>query len=614
MATASTLADRATPSRAAGVAKKSQNKPPPKETVIARSVDSKVKTKPVAKKSVVSIARKTAATKTALKQAPPKKQPANKEARPPAKNAPSKKFKTVKAQPLGIAMTKNLADLLYRARAERLSSEVALSDIVIVAADDSLAADSLEMQTVAALNLGQFAAMVADGEPGPKPEIKIVRQLGAGMAMRANETALRLVRRSSPGLRMFASAYLYPQYLRSLGEELSDHTLAVTAGTSVQKVVVRIQDALGNPVADVSVRAMVDWLGTNVAAVSDAQGMAQLAIPMTHPRVELLMVEPDHTHWSQFAKGFVVAIAPQEVGFTLQPLVPDDFALMPAYAAHDPLAGTGVRVGVIDSGVGPHADLAVAGGGCFVTGEPLTDFLDNGIGHGTHVAGIIAAKQGANGLYGVAPGCTLMAYRVCPKTGLRGRAQSIDVAAALEQAITDQCDLVNISLGSLQAMPELPSLLEKARNAGMVVFASTGNDGQEVLRYPARYSHTLAVGALGRDSSFPLNSPEKHQSSQIRVNNEFVARFSNYGVGTDFIGLGVAVLSTYPNDRYAMMSGTSMATPFTTGMAARLLSRTPVLLMMDRGPARVDAIIAMLAQATRKPGWPGNYDGFGVLK
>lgn len=360
-------------------------------------------------------------------------------------------------------------------------------------------------------------------------------------------------------------------------------------------------------------RAMLDWFGTHVSARADAAGVATLEVPVTFPRIELVMAEPHHTHWSQYAKGFDRSTAPSTLDMTLLPLLPDGFQLVQKYAPHDLQAGEGVTVGVIDSGVGPHVDLTVVGGTCLVTGENPDDFADNGIGHGTHVAGIIAGKLGPSGLCGVAPACRLMSYRVCPRTGNRERAESVDLAAAIEQAIIDQCDLVNISLGSLQAMPELPEVLDKARNAGIVVFAATGNDGQGVLRYPARYSHTLSVGALGQDGTFPANTPETFNVGTVRSGSEFIATFSNHGTGTDFIGVGVGVLSTYPGDKYAMMSGTSMATPYITGMAARLLSQAPKLLNMKRGPARVDAIVTMLCQSARVPGWPGAYGAFGVL-
>jgi subtilisin len=169
-------------------------------------------------------------------------------------------------------------------------------------------------------------------------------------------------------------------------------------------------------------------------------------------------------------------------------------------------------------------------------------------------------------------------------------------------------------MGSLEPMPEMPDILQKARDAGVVVFAATGNDGQPLLRYPARYSHTLAVGALGRDGTFPADCPESFQESEIRRKKEFVAEFSNYGLSTDFIGPGVAVLSTFPGEKYAMMSGTSMATPYSSGMAARLLSGNSKLLNMPDGPEKADAIVKMLSQTAQKVGWSAEYEGFGVLK
>lgn len=531
----------------------------------------------------------------------------------PAKGQRPTRVQWAQAQPLSVSEQGKLAELTYRMRKERIDREETLSDVVIVRADDDLAADSPEVQTVAALSQGNLSLMLAAAEPGKAPKIDIVRRLGAGMAMRANDVALSMVRRSSPGLRMFSATYLYVQHVRPLGAEFETQALTVGAAAQVTKLAVQLQDPAGKPIADVKVTGLLDFLGTNVSVRTDATGVATLEVPVSFPRIELIMAEPDHSHWSQFAKGFDRASAPATLGLTLTPLLVDGFHLMANYAAHDPVAGQSVTVGVIDSGVGPHVDLTVVGGMCVVTGDDATDFADNGIGHGTHVAGIIAARQSAGGLYGVAPACKLMSYRVCPKNGNKERAESVDVAAAIEQAIIDGCDMVNISLGSLQAMPELAAVLEKARNAGMVVFAATGNDGQGLLRYPARYSQTMSVGALGRDATFPTNTPETFNVGTVRSGSEFVATFSNHGVGTDFIGVGVAVLSTYPNDRYAMMSGTSMATPFITGMTARLLSRSPNLLNMARGPARVDAIIAMSCQSARIPSWAGEFGSLGVL-
>jgi len=506
--------------------------------------------------------------------------------------------------------------LLQELRLRRMAVEPKFSDDVIVWASKSAVPGGTELATLGAINLGNAEEALGQGVQGRgAPRMNLVKQLDGVSVMKANSSALLAMRRNTPGLRIAPAAWAYLQYIRPLGDELEASAIQVAAGAKVKRFELRLADSLGKPVPGVRVKALVDWDGAHVPAVTNSQGIASLGIPVLYPRVEMILVEPEHTHWSVFVKGFDRVAAPKRLNVQTTALAPDAFQLLANYAPYDPQAGAGVTVGVIDSGVGPHADIAVAGGGCFVTGDDAADFLDNGIGHGTHVAGIIAGKMAADtGIYGLAPACRLLAYRVCPKTGERGRAKSSDIASALERAIGDGCHIVNISMGSLEPMPEMPDILEKARNAGIAVFAATGNDGQSLLRYPARYSHTLAVGALGRDGTFPPDCPESFQESEIRRKKEFVAEFSNYGLSTDFIGPGVAVLSAFPGDRYAMMSGTSMATPFTSGMAARLLSGNQNLLNMPRGPEKADAIVKMLSQAARKVGWSTEYEGFGVLK
>lgn len=525
------------------------------------------------------------------------------------------------AEPASVELAGNLRQLQARLQLLRFQREASLSPDTVVLRPGAGAADnSLEVATVSAIREGDLSRLKPAVE-GPRTapreaRIDVLRTLDGSLAVKARPADINAIRRTSPGLTIFPATYAYPQRILPLGEELAGAEIQVQPGTKVKKFAVRVQDEAGQPVAGVTVRVLVDWDGAHMSATSDAQGLAQFGLPVVYPEVAVIMVEPEHTYWPLYLNGFQRAHAPKTATATMRRLLPDAFKLFEQYAPYDENAGQGVIVGVIDSGVGPHADLTVADGACFVTGEKSTDYQDNGIGHGTHVAGIIAAKRSDGGTYGVAPAVRLLSYRVCPKTGNKGRASSIDIAAAIEKAIADGCDLINISLGSVEAMPEIPEMLEKARSAGVVIFAATGNDSQPLLRYPARYSLALAVGALGRDKAFPDDCPASTSESEVRVKSEWVAEFSNYGVGTDFIGPGVAVLSTFPGSRYAMMSGTSMATPFTTGMAARLLSARPDLLTMPKGApdgqARFNAIVSMLQENTRKLGWPDVY-GSGVL-
>ncbi len=507
--------------------------------------------------------------------------------------------------------------LLQQLRLRRVAVEPKFSDDVIVWLSRSAVAGGAEMAALSAINLGNAAEALGQRVEGRGiPRMKLIKQLDDVSVMQANSSALLAMRRNTPGLRVAPAAWAYLQYIRPLSDELDSSAIQVAPGAKVKSFELHLADPQGKPVPGVRVKALVDWDGAHVPAVTDSKGIASLGIPVLYPRVEMILVEPEHTHWSVFIKAIrpgrgteAIERAGHAAGARQLPAAGES-------TRHTTLRhGAGVTVGVIDSGVGPHADIAVAGGGCFVTGENAADFLDNGIGHGTHVAGIIAGKKAAaTGIYGLAPACRLLAYRVCPKTGERGRAKSTDIASALERAISDGCNIVNISMGSLEPMPEMPDILQKARDAGVVVFAATGNDGQPLLRYPARYSHTLAVGALGRDGTFPADCPESFQESEIRRKKEFVAEFSNYGLSTDFIGPGVAVLSTFPGEKYAMMSGTSMATPYSSGMAARLLSGNSKLLNMPDGPEKADAIVKMLSQTAQKVGWPAEYEGFGVLK
>ncbi|MDQ0208895.1 S8 family peptidase [Alkalicoccobacillus murimartini] len=211
--------------------------------------------------------------------------------------------------------------------------------------------------------------------------------------------------------------------------------------------------------------------------------------------------------------------------------------------------GSGVRVAVLDTGISAHSDLNIAGGRSFVPGEPT---IADGNGHGTHVAGTIAALNNSIGVVGVAPNAQIYGVKVL---GANGRGSISSIAQGLEWAGANNMHVANLSLGSDAPSLTLEQAVNYATSRGVLVIAATGNNGSGSVGYPARYANAMAVGATDQN------------------NNR--ANFSQYGAGIDIVAPGVGVQSTYPGNRYVSLNGTSMATPHVAGAAALVKQRYP---------------------------------------
>lgn len=229
------------------------------------------------------------------------------------------------------------------------------------------------------------------------------------------------------------------------------------------------------------------------------------------------------------------------------------------------LRGEGALVAVIDTGIDyTHPALGggfgpghkVEGGRDFVNGDD--DPMDDS-GHGTHVAGIIAADGG--GLLGVAPDAHLLAYKVLDQTG--GGLDSA-VLAAVESAVEDGAHIVNMSLGR-QAVPDDPVVraVETASAAGVLFCVAAGNTGRFLdIGSPANAPSALTVGAADQNGE--------------------IARFSSKGplvpsgaIKPEVAAPGVAIVSAAPGGGTRTASGTSMAAPHVAGVAALLRSIHP---------------------------------------
>jgi len=217
--------------------------------------------------------------------------------------------------------------------------------------------------------------------------------------------------------------------------------------------------------------------------------------------------------------------------------------------------GQGVKVAVIDSGIDTeHEDLAVAGGASFVD---YTTSYDDDNGHGTHVAGIIGARNNEVGTVGVAPDASLYALKVLDGSG---RGYLSDVLAAIDWAVDNHMDMINLSLATPVDSPALHNAVDQAYASGVLVVAAAGNSGSadgagDTLQYPAQYSSVISVGSV--DAA--------HQRAST----------SSTGSGLEVVAPGVGIQSTYLNNSYATLSGTSMAAPFVAGELALLKQRNP---------------------------------------
>ncbi len=381
-------------------------------------------------------------------------------------------------------------------------------------------------------------------------------------------------------------------------------------------VTVRLDTPDRAPLADARVTVMLDEArGIGVDGITDRRGRVRLQLSRKLTRAEAVYVEPLHGGWPLALTQVEVAPA----GLTVEVPAIDararDVRTM-VYGKAAAGAGKGVKVGVVDTGVGPHEALAVAGGRNTTENESPRRLRDE-VGHGSHVAGVIAAAASAPGARrGEAPAVQLYAYRIFESGD--DYASTFAISAAIKQAAVDGCDLINLSIGGGDAEGSILDAIELAWNLGCVCLAATGNDGKGQVDYPARYPKALAVSAIGLENSWPAGSffdwtLGKAFGKALDKRRSFLASFSNHGAKVALTAPGVAVVSTIFGDRWGAMSGTSMATPIATGVLARRLAASPVQ-RMPRDAARAAAIVQLALGHAEDLGLAARLQGKGLAR
>lgn len=241
--------------------------------------------------------------------------------------------------------------------------------------------------------------------------------------------------------------------------------------------------------------------------------------------------------------------------------------------------GENVKVAIVDTGIAPHPDLKLAGFYDATTGGKVP--VDKN-GHGTHCAGIVAA----NGfIKGVAPKVDLYGVRIF---GDDGKTTEPLIAKGLQWCLENGMDVVSMSFGGPREMPNAYKVLLSLHLRGAVLVSSAGNYGRDFPEmYPAAYRQVISVAAVDVEKK--------------------AAEWSSYHDTVELAAAGVEVYSTYVNNQYALLSGTSMACPHISGAVALIVAK-----LRKRGmPVTPDNIRFAMALYADDLGLPGKDDRYG---
>lgn len=234
--------------------------------------------------------------------------------------------------------------------------------------------------------------------------------------------------------------------------------------------------------------------------------------------------------------------------------------------------GEEASVVILDTGVYiSHPDLAGRIAQCKDFTNPRYPLVDGKCedknGHGTHAAGLVAADAGVDerGIYGVAPQTKIWIYKVC---GANGSCYADDIAVALRLAADNGVNIANMSFGSDQESSLIRDAINYAASKGVMLVAAAGNDGPfpDSIDYPAAYASVVAVGAIDQ-SEIVTNWSSRGANS---VSTPWVVEARD----VEFAAPGEYIESTWNNGGYAILSGTSMASPFVAGLAAKYWQST----------------------------------------
>jgi subtilisin family serine protease len=224
-------------------------------------------------------------------------------------------------------------------------------------------------------------------------------------------------------------------------------------------------------------------------------------------------------------------------------------------------------IAILDTGIDlDHADLNVFHERSFIPG---TINADDDHGHGTHLAGVAAAKDNSFGIVGIAPGARLWAIKVLESSGM---GEISTLIKGLDYINQNQVDVAVLSLGCECESGALDIAINNSIKAGITIVVAAGNEGKDAGTFtPANNPEVITVSAIAdTDGKCGGKGPSTPYGA-----DDMLASFSNYGDVVDISAPGVDIYSTFKSNSYTKLTGTSMAAPHVAGAAALYISLHP---------------------------------------
>ena len=252
-----------------------------------------------------------------------------------------------------------------------------------------------------------------------------------------------------------------------------------------------------------------------------------------------------------------------------------------------------IDIAIIDTGIDiDHPDLNVVGGARFLTGGAPTDYDDDN-GHGTEVAGVLAALDNGIGIVGVAPGARLWSIKCFDANRNAGSGILAGIEWVVDNA--DTIEILNMSWRGIHQAPFHREAIQNCVAAGVVCFAAAGNDARNVYgpdeifgtnddTWPAYFPEVAAISCMADSDGQPGGTGGT--TSYGGYADDSFAGFSNYstavtptnpvnspGAAIDLLMPGVDIYSTFLNGAYSYDSGTSLSSPLAAGLAALYIAK-----------------------------------------